>query len=502
MSVGTCVIISVLTMKSERTRRGLKSRRREHSREILERTTYDLRERIKELNCLYSISSIVEQHGISLEEILQRTAEVIPPAWQYPEITCSCITVRDRIYQTDDFRQTPWMLSQPIVFDGEEMGMLEICYLQEKPTMDEGPFLKEERSLIRVIAERIGGIVRRKEAEAGLKESEAHNRALLNAIPDLMFRINRDGALLDFHEGRFPELRSFLSGLIGQNLFAFALEKQLVSKRLVDQGVMYLRRAFETGRTQAFEQQIPLAESKGDFEIRIVSGRANEALAMVRDITLRKRLEREILEIAGREQRRIGQDLHDSLCQHLAGVGFMAKVLERKIQAGSNVEAPEAGELVGLIDQAITLTRGFARGLTPVSLEEEGLMEALTQLAANTEKMFGITCRFVQDEPVLIEDNSVATHLYRIVQEALNNAIKHGKADTIEIVVQSGGRAHTVSVRDNGTGFAVASAQGKGMGLNIMNYRASMIGATLDVRNNENHGTIVSCTFPNKRYTS
>jgi signal transduction histidine kinase len=218
----------------------------------------------------------------------------------------------------------------------------------------------------------------------------------------------------------------------------------------------------------------------------------------VRDITVRKRLEREILEISGREQRRIGQDLHDSLCQHLAGVGFLCKVLEKKLAAAHPEGSTDAAEIVDLIDQAITLTRGFARGLNPVRLEADGLMFALSELASNAEKLFGIRCRFECEEPLLIDDSSTSTNLYRIVQEALNNSIKHGKADSVQIRFTTDGRINTLTVADNGLGFIKTPGHAKGMGMNIMSYRASMIGATLDIRGNESGGTVLTCSFQSR----
>ena len=125
-------------------------------------------------------------------------------------------------------------------------------------------------------------------------------------------------------------------------------------------------------------------------------------------------------------------------------------------------------------------------------------MVALSELAANTERLFGITCRFECDTPILIDDNSVATHLYRIVQEALNNAIKHGRADTVLIRLSTDGKTGSLTVKDNGHGFAGGTAQGKGMGLNIMRYRASMISASLDIRGDDERGTVLTCSFPNR----
>src|SRR5262249_1883067 len=145
------------------------------------------------------------------------------------------------------------------------------------------------------------------------------------------------------------------------------------------------------------------------------------------------RLEKEILEISDREQRRIGQDLHDGLCQQLAGIELMSQVLEGKLAPRSKSDAARAGEIAGHVRDAISQTRLLARGLSPAPLDSEGLMSALQELASNTEKIFSVACRLDCRTPVLVEDHAAATHLFRIAQEAVSNAIKHGKARRIAI---------------------------------------------------------------------
>ncbi len=493
------VLVEAL-VRAERRISRLKTaeKRRKQSNEKLRRLTYDLRERVKELNCLYSISNLVERQGASLEEILQGTVDLIPHAWQYPEITCSRIALKDRVFQTANFRETGWKQERPINVRGRIAGFIEIVYLEERPDRDEGPFLKEERSLLNVIAERVGEIIERKEREEALRAIEEKNRALLNAIPDLMFQMDGAGTLLALHEGGFTGLRPLVDELVGKTAYSLTGEKVRLSRRILDQGMVYVGRALATGKTQVFEQHLSFDGVPRDFEVRIGVSGENEVLGLVRDITLRKRLEREILEISGREQRRIGQDLHDSLCQHLAGVGFLSKVLEKKLGDGAAVEPREAAEITELIDQAITLTRGFARGLNPVRLEADGLVVALSELAAHSGRLFGITCRFECGKLILIHDDVTASHLYRIVQEALHNAIKHGKADKVDISLATDGKTNTLMVKDNGIGIGAVSQQGKGMGLHIMNYRASMIGASLDIRPGADGGTVLTCAFPNR----
>jgi len=464
----------------------------------LEKRTCELNERVKELNCLYTISAIVERKGATLEEILQRTVDIIPDAWQYPDAATSRIVLDDQAYTSRDFEETRWRQSQEIIVHGRKAGSLEVFYRAKKPKADEGPFLKEERTLINVIAERLGQTFEVKFSEEALKESESENRALLEAIPDLMFQVDSSGVLLRLHAGNFSELKNFAQEFVGRSIYDISEKERLLPRRLLDQVMAYVRQSLNTGRAQVYEQHLSLGGKMSDFEVRIVMSGQNKALGIVRDTTRRKRLEREILEISGREQRRIGQDLHDSLCQHLAGIGFMSKVLERRTATHQPIRSEEVLEIVELIDQAITLTRGFARGLNPVRLEADGLMMALIELTSNLERLFGVTCRFECGAPVPLGDNAVASHVYRIAQEALNNAIKHGKADIITVAMRQEGESCILTIHDNGVGIGSTQTQGRGMGLSIMQYRASMIGAVLEIKAPEAGGTLIRCVFPNR----
>ena len=222
----------------------------------------------------------------------------------------------------------------------------------------------------------------------------------------------------------------------------------------------------------------------------------------IRDITERKQLEKEILEISDREQRRIGQDLHDGLCQHLAGIELMSQVLAQKLEPKSKIHARQVSEIASHVRDAISHTRSLARGLSPVTIESEGLMSALNELATNTEKIFHVACRCDFDEPVSIPDHSAATHLFRIAQEAVSNAIKHGKAGRVAISLRKARGRVVLKISDNGTGMPRQPAQNKGMGLRIMQSRASMIGGTMAIEPNGGGGVDVTCAVPEKRANS
>jgi PAS domain S-box-containing protein len=228
--------------------------------------------------------------------------------------------------------------------------------------------------------------------------------------------------------------------------------------------------------------------------VRDKTGRITHWLVILRDITERRRLEKEILEISDREQRRIGQDLHDGLCQQLAGIELMSQVLEQKLAPRSRADAARVGEIAGHVRDAISQTRLLARGLSPVTLESEGLMSALQELASNTVKIFHIGCRFECSPPVLVHDPTAATHLFRVAQEAVSNAIKHGKATQVLIGLNRQRGRVVLTVSDNGGGFPKIIPTQKGMGLRIMQSRAGMIGGTLVTENNPAGGARVICS--------
>lgn len=230
-----------------------------------------------------------------------------------------------------------------------------------------------------------------------------------------------------------------------------------------------------------------LPDAAGSVEFIIASGI---------DITERRRLEQEVVEISGHERRRLGQDLHDGVCQMLGGINVLAKVLAQKLAAKAPEEAEDATTISSYVRQVMTQTRDLARGLQPVELEANGLMAALRELASTSAALFNVTCEFQCNPPVLLEDNDKATHLYRIAQESIHNAIKHGRASRILVSLAAQEAELVLSIQDDGSGLPAGVPANKGMGLRTMRYRAGCIGGTLEIRPAPPGGTQVVCRFP------
>jgi signal transduction histidine kinase len=206
----------------------------------------------------------------------------------------------------------------------------------------------------------------------------------------------------------------------------------------------------------------------------------------------RRQLEEELLAISAREQRRIGQDLHDGLCQQLVGIEFRNSVL---VQLAKDEKAKtEAMTMSELIRDVTRQARLLAKGLLPVQLDAAGLMSALQELTSNASKLFNVSCRFECPQPVLIGDNTVATHLYRIAQEAISNAVKHGQARSIIVSLSGSTDQLVLKIWNNGAEFPVG-ATAEGLGLRIMQHRAEMIGATLKISSTVGEGTTVECAL-------
>jgi signal transduction histidine kinase len=213
-------------------------------------------------------------------------------------------------------------------------------------------------------------------------------------------------------------------------------------------------------------------------------------------IAERKRLEHELLDITEKERRRIGLDLHDDLGQKLSGIALMTKGLELKLAKQKAGEAQEAARIHTLVQQAMSHASDLAHDLATLDLKGGDLNAALGQLAARARELFDISCRFKTDvqDPQL--ENSVVGQLYKIAQEAVTNAIKHGKAKRVDISLSNGSDRLLLTIQNNGKAFPDLKSGSTGMGLRIMNYRASLIGASLEIKGVGTRGTLVTCSVP------
>ncbi len=217
--------------------------------------------------------------------------------------------------------------------------------------------------------------------------------------------------------------------------------------------------------------------------------------ALTAEIAERSRLEREILEIGEKERRRIGHDLHDGLGQHLTATAIAAQVLAEDLASQGVAASAEAGRLVALVENAIDQTRGLAKGLLLADIGEDQLAAALQELATGTALQYRLECEF-HGEAIPLGDAAVASHLYRIAQEAVRNAVRHGKARRIEIALTAPAGGVRLAITDDGVGLPPEPVRGPGLGLRIMAHRAGIIGARFATESPATGGTRVVCELP------
>ena len=349
-----------------------------------------------------------------------------------------------------------------------------------------------------VVQRALKGIQKEKKltaAEDALKREHEFVSALLNTSGALVVVLDREGCIVRFNPACERATGYAVAEVQGKRFWDLFL---------VPEEMAPVKNAFEklcSGHLPNHYENYWLAR---DGDRRLIAwsnsaltddqGSVEYVISVGIDITDRRRLEKEILEVTDLERRRIGQDLHDGLCQHLAGIELMSHALEQTLAKKASTEAAQAAKIAEYVRESIAQTRMLARGLSPVEPEPNGLMSALDELAVSTEKLFKVGCHFRCGTAVLVHDNTVATHIYRIAQEAVSNALRHGKATIIEIGLAAANERMILTVEDNGLGIPAKLPKRKGMGLRIMQYRAGMIGGTLVIQKKAPVGTTVACS--------
>jgi two-component system CheB/CheR fusion protein len=337
----------------------------------------------------------------------------------------------------------------------------------------------------------LADITARKRAEQAHRESEARLQALLDANPDLVVRVDRDGRHLDFHcsdAGRWGYLACEPAGFIGRTV------AELFDADFARQHAYHRQRALTTGELQRWEYMRRADGAERYFEARFVKSGENEVVVTVRDITERVLLEREVIASTERERTRIGHDLHDGLAQTMIGVKLLLEALREKLPSGS-AQRGDAENAAALVTRAIAEVGELAQGLSPIR-KGGRLSDALRHLAQESQELLGVPCSVTSADVPAGLSESTATHLYRIAQEAITNAVKHGQAKHIELSCTRDRNQLVMRIADDGRGISVTSVDAGGMGMHIMRYRARSIGGDLAVERLPDRGTLVKCTCP------
>lgn len=337
----------------------------------------------------------------------------------------------------------------------------------------------------------------RQRVEVALRESEARFR---RAFEDAAIGIALVGL-----DGRFLQVNRTLCQLLGySSAELMGMTFDVVTHPDDRVASWHVWRDALAGRIESvqFEKRYRRKDGQTVWAIltssllRDSAGQPLSFISQVQDITIRRQIEHELLQISELERQRIGQDLHDGLCQQLAGIAYMGEVLRQKLASKALEETSDVTQIVTWLGQAMAQARGLAKGLLPVELDANGLAAALQELTAQIGQVFGITCRFDADQAVAVPNNTVATHVYYVAHEAVRNAVKHGHATIVSLRLGLADGAAILRIDDNGTGFSdPPEPTTHGMGLRIMRYRANRIGASLAIEPGQEGGTVVTLRF-------
>jgi PAS domain S-box-containing protein len=372
----------------------------------------------------------------------------------------------------------------PIRFHGHVTGALHVA--DRRP----GRFPPEVVELLESMASLVGEALHRFHVEENLRESERRFRSMFESHAAVMLLIDPEsGLIVDAN----PTAAQYY-GYTPLELCSMRIEDlHMVAEELKDSLGM-------TGRLEArvFRHRLASGAERA-VEVHaspVQVGGRRLLFAIVRDITDRKQLEKRILEIGDEERQRIGLDLHDSLGGHLTGLALLGQGLANTLTRQGRRESLIARELVQGVNEAVAQTRSIARGLCPVGLGKLGLASSLEEYAGTVSKLLRVECRLETRGKVRVRDESVVSHLYRIVQEAVNNAVRHGKARRIRIHLTQRRGELCLRVRDNGRGLPHDVEKARGMGLRTMRYRADVIGARMEISSPAGKGTLISCRLP------
>jgi len=341
-------------------------------------------------------------------------------------------------------------------------------------------------------------VTERKRADTALRDREARLAAILDTVADAIITIDQTGTIQTVNPAAERIFGYAAAEMIGQNVGL------LMPSPYRETHDAYLVKYLQTGQKHIIDisREVEARRKDGsvfpaELAIREIK-HLNLFTGIHRDLTERKQLEREVVETASREQRRIGQDLHDSVAQELTALNLLARDLAETLQADPAKATPLVERMEQGIQRSQQELRAVLRGLLPVSVDSQGLMAALTDLADRTQRQGQVNCTFDCPDSVAVADNLAATHLYLIAQEAVHNAVKHARAREVRITLNKAEVGLILGVQDDGVGMPAPPTEIQGLGLRIMRNRAAILNATLTIEPAKPTGTVVRCVLARK----
>jgi PAS domain S-box-containing protein len=457
-----------------------------------------LRDRIKELNCFYNISYLVEKPDTSLEEIFQWIVNLIPPAWQYSEITCARIIAKGQGFKTENFRETAWTQDTDIVVHGKPIGTLKVCYLEERPERDEGPFLKEERSLLNAIASRLGKIIERREAEEALRKSEEKYRDSIELAPDAIITLDMKGMVTSCNTVA-AKLSDFSKDeIIGKHFSKLGFLREKDIPKYIELFVSAVAgKIFEPFEIMWYHKDGTARLGEVRFSVIEEDDNVVGIQTIVRDITERKKAE-ELLKKQKEELSAFTYTISHNLKNYITIIQSYAKFLLLK-KEGAKENTQKIIDVTKKMNEFVTRQLELADAGRAIG---EPKKVDLNTVVDEIGKMYSIEIH-PEDLPTITGD---PRRLREVFNNLIDNAIKHGGADRIEISSEKKKDSYVIYVKDNGRGIPKEdidkifdiwySKTGTGFGLTIVKKIVEAHGGSISVKSEEGKGTIFGVVLP------
>lgn len=472
--------------------------------EALRNMSKEFQNHIKELDCLFRIADLVQKSGSSLENIMQGTVEIIASSFQFSDIACARITLKGKEFRTSNFKETEWRLEKEIVMQGDRAGVLEICYLEERPEIDEGSFLKTERQLTNSVAERLGRIVERIWAEEALEERHRQVISIFDSMDEVVYVADPETYELLYMNS--PAKKQW-GDRIGQKCYyalqnlnspcPFCTNDRIFGKNI---GTPYIWE-FQNEVNHRWYHCVDRAINWPDgrmvrFETAIDITDRKHAEEQVKSLSLK------VLEAHELERKLVAQEIHDSIGASLAAIKYG---LEKKLDAMGEMSysgKTSLEQIIVTVQDTIEESRRISTNLRPSLLDDLGLLPTIRWFCREFQNLYS-DIRI--ESQIDIQENQIPeplkTVIFRILQEALNNIAKHSGADLVHLSLGCANEKIVLNIDDNGKGFDVegvesSKSSARGLGLYSMNDRAGLSGGLFQIQSTTGTGTSIMASWP------
>lgn len=419
---------------------------------------HDLNERVKELECLYGIAMIAARPGVTLDTVYQEVANLIPQGWQYPDITCARVTIDGKEFKTPNYRETAWKQAGDIIVDDQQIGTVEVSYLEEKPERDEGPFQKQERALIDALARHLGETIERKQAEENIKRAAEEWRTTFDSITDFVSICDKDFRLVRVNKAFADVVKMKPEELIGKHCYEIV---HGANEPLLNCPHKVTIETKKPATVEFFEPHLGIHLAISTSPIFNENGEVVASVHLIRDITERERMEGQLiitdrLASIGELSSGIAHELNNPLT---SVIGFSELLLDKDvpddIKEDLEVINREAKRTAQVVRNLLTFARKHDAEKKPVDINS--IIEKVLELRAYEQKVSNIeiNTRFASDLPEITADGFQLQQVFiNIIINAEHFMTEAHRRGTLTITTERVGDIIRASFADDGPGIA------------------------------------------------